>query len=44
MFPVKKKTKTFGLNLRGWTQGDIMGFLYEVVRCVLLAIVMEPCL
>ena len=24
------------------TQGVILGFLYEIVRCVLLAVVMEP--
>ena len=49
MFPVKKDAQTFGLNLLSWknSQGKkiyIMGFLYEIVRCVLLAVVMEPCL
>ena len=46
MFPVKKEAKTFGLNLRGWaiTQIAIMGFPYEIGRCVLSAVVMEPCL
>ena len=45
MFPVKK-AKTFGLNLRGcpMTQGAIMGFVYEIVRCVLLAVGIETCL
>ena len=49
MFPVKKNAKTFGLNLCRYMinyceEQIIMGFLYEIVRCVLLDYVMEPCL